>query len=42
MGESITINLKEIGWSDMNRTLLIQGRVLWRAVVKKIKKLWVP
>jgi hypothetical protein len=38
MGEHITIHLKEIGWRDMNRTLLIQGRVLWRAVVKKIMK----
>jgi hypothetical protein len=42
MGENIIICLKEIGWRDMNRVLLSQGRVSWRAVVKKIMKIRVP
>jgi hypothetical protein len=39
MAKNITIDIKEIGWKDMNWILLIQGRGLWRAVVENIMKL---
>jgi hypothetical protein len=36
------MNLKEVGWGDMDRINLVQGRDRWRAVVKAVMNFRVP
>jgi hypothetical protein len=40
--ENIRMNLRELGWGDMNWIDLTQDRNLWKALVKKVMNLRVP
>jgi hypothetical protein len=39
--DNITVNVREIGWSDMGWIDLVQDRDQWRALVKKVMNLCV-
>jgi hypothetical protein len=36
------MDLREIGWGDVNWIDLAQGRNKWRALINTTMKLWVP
>jgi hypothetical protein len=40
--DNIKIDLREVGWDDMDWIDLAQDRDQWRAVVKMVMNLWVP
>jgi hypothetical protein len=40
--DNIKMDLREIGWSDMDLINLAQDRGQWRALVNMVMKLWVP
>jgi hypothetical protein len=40
--ENIRMQLREIGWKDVDGIHLAQERDEWRAVVNTVMKLWVP
>jgi hypothetical protein len=40
--DNIMMDLREIGWKDMNWIHLAQDRDQWQAVVNTVMKLWVP
>jgi hypothetical protein len=39
--DNITVDVREIGWIDMDWTDLVQDRDQWRALVKKVMNLWI-
>jgi hypothetical protein len=40
--DNIKMNLREIGWNDMNWIDLVQDRDQWRALVNTVMNLRVP
>jgi hypothetical protein len=40
--DNIKIDVREIGWGDMDWIDLAQNRDQWRAFVNTVMKLWVP
>jgi hypothetical protein len=40
--DNIEMDLREIGWGDIDWSDLAQDRVQWRYLVKKVMKLWGP
>jgi hypothetical protein len=40
--DNIKIDLREIGWDDIDWINLAQGMDLWRALVNMVMNLWVP
>lgn len=42
MRDNIRIDLKEIGWKDVDRIYLSQNRDKWLAALKTVMKLRVP
>jgi hypothetical protein len=42
MGDIIEIDLKEIGWEDVDWTYLGQDGDQWQALVNTVMNLWVP
>jgi hypothetical protein len=42
LGDTVKIELREIGWSGMDWILLAQDRDQWRPLVNTVRNLWVP
>jgi hypothetical protein len=42
MGDNIKMDLREIGFGDMDWINLAQDRDRWRALVNTVMNLWVP
>jgi len=42
MGDNIKMDLRDIGWENVNCVHLAQDRDQWRAVVNTVMSLWVP
>jgi hypothetical protein len=40
--DNIKVDLREIGWGDMDWIDLAQDRDQWRALVNTVLNLWVP
>jgi hypothetical protein len=40
--DNIKMDLREIGWDDMDWFKLVQDRDQWRALVNTVINLWVP
>jgi hypothetical protein len=40
--DNIKMDLKEIGWGDMDWIDLAEGRDQWKALAKTVMNLWVP
>jgi hypothetical protein len=40
--DNIRMDLREVGWSDVDRIGLAQDRNRWRALVNSVLNLWVP
>jgi hypothetical protein len=40
--DNVKMDLREIGWGDMDRTDLTQDREQWRALVNTVMNLRVP
>jgi hypothetical protein len=40
--DNITMDLKDVGWGNMNWIELAQDRDRWRVLVNAVMNLWVP